>query len=223
MSELVRVEVSNNVATLYMDDGKANAYGPDMIAALSAGLDRAKADANAVVIAGRPGVLCAGFDLRIIRGGDESAAAAMRNAGMELLLKAYLHPQPLVFACTGHALAAGALLLLTGDLRVGTAGEFKIGLNETGIGLALPAFALELARDRLSPKYLSAATINATVYSPEDALEVGYVDAIAAPDEVLNVAQTQAQRLGELSGEAVAATKTRLRQATVDRIRAAHR
>jgi enoyl-CoA hydratase len=223
MSELVRVEVSNHVATLHMDDGKANAYGPDMIAALSAGLDRAKTDANAVVIAGRPGVLCAGFDLRIIRGGDESAAAAMRNAGMELLLKAYMHPQPLVFACTGHALAAGALLLLTGDHRVGAAGEFKIGLNETGIGLALPAFGLELARDRLSPRYLTAATINATVYSPEDALEVGYVDVIATPEDVLNVAQTQAQRLGELSGEAVAATKVGLRQATIDRIRAAHR
>ena len=181
MSKFVGFEVRNNVATLSMDDGKANAYGPDMIAALSSGLDRAAKESKAVVIAGRAGVLCAGFDLRIIRGADEAAAAAMREAGKALLLKAYLHPQPVVMACTGHALAAGALLLLTGDYRIGAQGEFKIGLNETAIGLALPPFGLEIARDRLDPRALSRATITANIYCPNDALAAGFIDEVVAP------------------------------------------
>ena len=82
MAELVKFSVVNDVATLAMDDGKANAYGPEMIAALSAGLDRAAAEARAVVIRGRPGVFCAGFDLKIIRGDDDAARdAADRSAG----------------------------------------------------------------------------------------------------------------------------------------------
>lgn len=221
MAELVKFSVVNDVATLAMDDGKANAYGPEMIAALSAGLDRAAAEARAVVIRGRPGVFCAGFDLKIIRGDDDAARDAMRKAGRTLLEKAYLHPQPLLIACTGHALAAGALLLLTGDYRIGTAGDFKIGLNETQIGLALPAFGLELARDRLRPTHLTTATALATLYGPDEALEAGYLDAVSAPDALAADAQTKAEQLVALDGEAVATTKLRLRASTIERIAAA--
>ena len=220
MAELVGYAVKENVACVHMDDGKANAYGPAMIAALSLALDRAASEARATVIQGRAGVLCAGFDLKIIRGDDAAARDAMRQAGRELLYKAYLHPQPLVFACSGHALAAGALLLLTGDYRIGAQGNFKIGLNETGIGLPLPAFGLEIARDRLHPQFLSAATVLGTVYSPEDALAVGYLDQVVDASALTTAAFEQAQILSALDSDAVAATKRRLRQATLARAQA---
>jgi enoyl-CoA hydratase len=85
----------------------------------------------------------------------------MVEAGAELLLKIYMHPQPVIIGCTGHAVAAGALLLLTGDYRIGISGDFKIGLNETSIGLSLPTFGLELARDRLDGRYLNRANMGA--------------------------------------------------------------
>nr|MCH9674786.1 crotonase/enoyl-CoA hydratase family protein [Gammaproteobacteria bacterium] len=184
MTNYVRYEQDEDVAILNMDDGKANAYGPNMIAALSAGLDRANADARAIVVAGRPGVLCAGFDLKVIRGDDDAARDAMRVAGRDLLVKTYLHPQPVVFACTGHALAAGALFLMTGDYRIGAQGDFKIGLNESAIGLSLPVFGLELARDRLDPKILSDATIGARIFAPDEAVSAGYLDA-TVPEAVV--------------------------------------
>ena len=217
MAQLVDYTFKENVACLHMDDGKANAYGPAMIAALSSALDRAASEARATVIQGRAGVLCAGFDLKIIRGDDAGARDAMRQAGRELLCKAYLHPQPLVFACSGHALAAGALLLLTGDYRIGVQGDFKVGLNETGIGLPLPAFGLEIARDRLHPQFLSAATVLGTVYSPEDALAVGYLDQVVEVEALTAAAFERAQILSALDSDVVAATKRRLRQATLVR------
>lgn len=220
MTQLVDYTVEDDVACLRMDDGKANAYGPLMIAALSTALDRAAQEARATVIRGREGVLCAGFDLKIIRGDDAAARDAMRKAGRDLLFKTYLHPQPLVFACSGHALAAGALLLLTGDHRIGVHGEFKIGLNETGIGLALPAFGLEVARDRLHPQFLTAATVLGTVYGPQDALAAGYLDALVDVDKLDEAALAHARRLAELDSDAVALTKRRLRQATMARAEA---
>jgi enoyl-CoA hydratase len=220
MAELVGYTVKENVACLHMDDGKANAYGPSMIAALSSALDRAASEARATVIEGRAGVLCAGFDLKIIRGDDAAARDAMRQAGRELLCKSYLHPHPLVLACTGHALAAGALLLLTGDYRIGVHGEFKIGLNETSIGLSLPAFGLELARDRLHPQFLSAATVLGTVYTPEQALAAGYLDHLVSVDVLTSTAFDRARMLSALDADAVAATKRRLRQATMARAEA---
>ena len=72
------------------------------------------------------------------------------TAGAELLLDIYTHPLPIVIGCTGHAMAAGALLLLAADTRIGAEGEFKIGLPEVAIHMTMPIFGLELARDRLA-------------------------------------------------------------------------
>ena len=218
MTNYVRYEQDEDVAILNMDDGKANAYGPNMIAALSAGLDRANADARAIVVAGRPGVLCAGFDLKVIRGDDDAARDAMRVAGRDLLVKTYLHPQPVVFACTGHALAAGALFLMTGDYRIGAQGDFKIGLNESAIGLSLPVFGLELARDRLDPKILSDATIGARIFAPDEAVSAGYLDATVPEAVVLSAAIAKAKALAKYENSAISATKSRLRADTVGRI-----
>lgn len=220
MSEIVSYTVDDGVAVVTMDDGKANAMAPAMSAALNAALDRADKDARAVVIRGRPGVFCGGFDLKIIRGADEALKAKMRQAGMELALRLYLSPLPVVFACTGHAMAMGAVLLLAGDARIGVAGDFKVGLNETAIGLSLPQPALELARDRIPPTELTHAVISANIYTPDDAVRIGYLDRAVAPGVFDATVMATAKTLGELDRTAFATTKQRLRQATVDRIKA---
>ena len=219
MSGPVSVSIKDDIATLTMDDGKANALATAMSAGLNAGLDEAEAKgARAVVIQGRPGVLCGGFDLKVIRGDDEAAKATMRDAGMTLLKRLYLLPAPLLIACTGHSVAAGGLLLLTGDTRIGICGDFTIGLNETRIGLALPITGLELARDRLEETAVTRAVIQAELYDPEGAVAVGYLDqAVDAGSFDIAIANA-AQALTTLDQTAYAETKRRLRQPTLDRI-----
>src|SRR5262245_39765802 len=131
-----------------MDDGKANALSVAMIDALIGALDRAEKEAKALVLAGRPERFCAGFDLKVMMAGFDQAAALLKH-GSELLMRLYAAKVPLVIACTGHALAGGALVVLTGDWRIGAQGAFKIGLNEVSIGMPVPVLAMELARDRL--------------------------------------------------------------------------
>ena len=221
MSGSVAYAQQGDVALLTMDDGKANALAPAMSKALGAGLDRAAREAKAVVVAGRPGVLCGGYDLRIIRGDDEAKRARMRDLGTELMLRLYLSPQPIVFACTGHAVAAGAILLMGADYRIGAAGDFKLGLNETAIGLTLPHVALEFARDRLAPAELQQAAVMAKLYDPPGAVAVGYLDETADAEAVVERAVAKAAELAQLDATAFAETKRRLRQPTVDRIRSA--
>lgn len=220
MSGFVKFELADRVATLTMDDGKANAFGLDMTTALCAALDRAEQEAEAVVITGRPGVLCAGFDLKVIRGGDAEAQAKMRAGGVDALLKTYLHPLPIVFACPGHSVAAGGLLLLTGDVRIGVRGDYKIGLNEVGIGLALPEFGLQLVYDRLDPRAATQAVLGATLYDADGAAAAGYLDEAVEPEALMDRAMAVARNMLELDGPAFAATKQRMRQPTADRIRA---
>ena len=214
----LQVTIDHDVAVLSLDDGKANAISLAVVDAAHAALDRALEDARAVVVAGRPGRFSAGFDLSVMSAGDQPMQELVL-AGAELFLRIYCHPQPVVAACTGHALAGGAILLLASDVRIGATGEFKIGLNEVGIGMPLPAFAVEMARDRLDPRRLTPAILG-QVTDAEGAVEAGYLDRTAAPDAVVAEAIEEARRMAELRPAAVAATKRRQRAATIQRCRA---
>ena len=211
--------LENKLAIIQMDDGKANALSTAMIDALREALRRAEQEASAVVLAGRPERFCAGFDLRVMMSGPQQAIDLLR-AGSTLLLELYELPLPLVIACTGHALAGGALVVLTGDYRVGAAGEFKLGLNEMSIGLPVPLLAMELARDRLLPTEIAHATLGAKIYAPDAAVHAGYLDVVVAADEALARAKAEATRLGALGRPQFRATKARLRGRTVAYIRA---
>ncbi len=211
MTELTHYEIIDDIAIVTMDDGKANAFGPNMIAAVNALLDRAADDARAVLLTGRPGLFSGGFDLKVIRSGDAEAAKTMRLAGTRLMMRLYGLPLPLVIAAPGHAVALGAFCLLTADYRVGTAGNFNIGLNETSIGLSLPPFGLMLARERLSKRYLARAAIGATMFSPENAKDAGFLDEVVAVEDLRETALSAARRLIELDGTAYAAVKDGLR------------
>ena len=215
---MIDYQLENKVAVVRMDDGKANALSYEMIDALLGALDRAEREASAMVLAGRPDRFCAGFDLRVMMSGVDKAVAMLTRGG-GLLLRLYAARVPLVIACTGHALAGGALVVLTGDLRIGAAGAFKIGLNEVAIGLPVPVLAMELARDRLVPTELAKATLMAQIYAPDAAATAGWLDEVVPADQVIARATAEAARLGALSKTAFRDTKDRLRGATIEDIR----
>jgi enoyl-CoA hydratase len=217
--ERVRYTLEKETALLQLDDGKANSLSPAMQAEIGARLDLAEREAKAVVLAGREGRFSAGFDLKTMAAGPE-AAFGMVLGGAELMLRLVELPIPVVAACSGHALAAGALLLLSSDLRIGSRGDFKIGLNEVAIGMTVPLFALELAGERLSKRHLRRATQMAEIYGPEGAEDAGYLDRLEEPARVTAVALEQAARLAELPQPAFGNTKQRNAAALAARIRA---
>ena len=215
MTDLASYELNDQIAVITLDDGKANAFGPNMIGAVNAMLDRAASEAKVVLFTGRPGIFSGGFDLKVIRGGDPQAAHAMRLGGTRLMMRLYGLPQPLVIAAPGHAIALGAFCLLTADYRVGVDGAFNIGLNETAIGMSLPPFGLMLARERLSKRYLARAAIGATLFGPSEAKDAGFLDEVVAAEDLLETALAAARRLAELDGAAYAAVKDGLRSEAI--------
>ncbi len=204
-TNVLTYELEGKTAVLRMDDGKANALSDAMIGALLDALARAEKEATAAVLVGRPDRFCAGFDLRTMMASPDAAKALLRR-GSDVLMKLYGLTIPLVVACTGHALAGGALVLLTGDLRVGAAGAYRIGLNEVSIGMPVPILGLALAQDRLAPTELSSATLLAKIYGPDEAVKAGYLDEVVPGDQVFARAKAEADRLGGLAQPAVAAT-----------------
>ena len=211
---VLHYRLEGTTAIVQMDDGKANALSEAMITELRDALTRAEKEATAFVLAGRPDRFCAGFDLRVMMSSPEAAKVLLRD-GADLLMRLYGSPLPVVAACTGHALAGGALVLLTADLRIGAAGAFRIGLNEVAIGMPTPVLAMELARDRIATTELVRATLRAQIYEPEEAARIGYLDEVRPAAEVLARATEEAAKLGGLSRMAYHATKKRQRGKTI--------
>ena len=207
----VGYELNGDVAVIRVDDGKVNVLTHEVVAAVRESLNRAEQEAKAVVIAGRPGKFTAGFDLKQMQSGPEAAGNLFR-AGMDLFVRHYEFPIPVVAACTGHALAAGAIWLMCCDVRIGADVEAKIGLNETAIGMVLPNSVVALARDRLSPRHVHSSVLLARLYSPAEAVEVGYLDWLVPADELEEAAVTEAAGLAEsLSMRAFASTRRVIR------------
>ena len=217
-AESIRYELRDSVAVITMDDGKANALSLAVIEALHACLDRAEREAAAVLLTGRDRRLSGGFDLSVMTSSVENMRTLV-TAGAELLMRLYLFPRPVVVACNGHALAMGALLLLVADARIGADGDFKIGLNEVSIQMPLPVFGMELARARLSKRHFTAAVTQARIYDPQRAVDAGYLDATAPPQQLYNVAFAAARQLAVLPNPAFSSTKERERGATAKFIR----
>jgi enoyl-CoA hydratase len=217
---MVHYELHGSVATIGLDDGKVNVMSLDMQAEIHAALDRAESDQAVVILTGRDRVLSAGFDLQVLTAGGP-AAASMVIGGFELAARILAFPRPIVVACTGHAIAMGSFLLLSGDYRIGTTNPAKFTANEVAIGLTMPRAALEILRQRLTPAAFVRAAMLAEVFTPTNAVEAGFLDQVVPPSELASAAREVATRLASLDPVAYSATKLRARASLLIDLRAA--
>jgi enoyl-CoA hydratase len=220
MAELVTYQLEKSVATITLDDGKANALSPVMLTAINAALDRALADKAVVIVTGRSGIFSGGFDLKVMgRGGDE--AYGMLMAGFRLAERMLAFPRPIIVACNGHALAMGVFVLLAADYRIGVDGAYKIGANEVAIGMTMPRSAIEVCRQRLTPAHFNRAMNQAEIWKPADAVGAGFLDEAVPEEELMPAAHRAAARMLALNLPAHTATKLRVREGTLKALRAA--
>lgn len=216
----VQYSLDGDVAVVRLDDGKANALTHDVLDALDAALTRASDEAKALALLGRPGRFSAGFDLAVMTAGPNEARDLLTK-GANLFMSIFEAPLPVVLGCTGHALAGGAILLMSADWRIGIEGDFKIGLNEVAIGMPVPKFAVELARDRLSPRHFTAAVNHARIFAPTDAIDAGYLDETVDGDRLEAATLQHAATLAtSLNPGAFRATRANCRAAAAAAMRA---
>jgi enoyl-CoA hydratase len=217
---IVGYSLEDSVSVLRLDDGKANAFSHAALDAVLAALDQAEKDqSKSLALIGRPGRFSAGFDLSVMSKGYGEVVALV-SKGAEMAIRLFEWHAPVVLGVTGHALAMGAVTLLTADERIGAEGSFKIGLNEVAIGMALPEFALIFAEERISRRHLHRATVLAEIYGPDGAVDAGYLDRVLPAEEVEAGAIARARELGEgLDAKAYRRTKLALRGPALERLR----
>ncbi|WP_029106781.1 crotonase/enoyl-CoA hydratase family protein [Mycobacterium sp. URHD0025] len=225
MSSLVSYELNDAVATITMDDGKVNALSPAMQAEIGAALDQAGAGAaagevKALVLAGNSKVFSGGFDLSVFSSGDVAATLGMLAGGFELSVRCLTFPVPVIMAATGHAIAMGSFLLLSGDHRVGSV-TTRCQANEVKIGMTLPNAAIEIMRMRLTRAAFQRGIAMAAVFTGDAAIAGGWLDEVVEPDAVLARAQqVAAEAAATLNTGAHVASKLKARAEALTAIRA---
>ena len=211
MNEFVTYTSAENYAIITINNGKANAISHEVVAGLNACLDAAEAENKVVVLTGKSGIFSAGFDLKVMTASPESAKELVTK-GSKLSLRMLSFPQPIIAACSGHAIAKGAFLLLSVDYRIGVEGDFKIGLNEVMIGMTMHNAGIAIAKARLSEVYLNRSVNNAEIYSSKQAVIAGFLDSIVPEDQLLPTAIKAAEMSAKLNKKAHAETKLKVRK-----------
>lgn len=220
MTELVAYQCENGIATLTLNNGKVNAFSPQLIDDFNDALDRAEQDKAIVIVTGQPGILSGGYDLKVMTSSPQNAIDLVAK-GSTLARRMLAHPYPIIVACPGHAVAKGAFVLLSADYRIGVEGPFTIGLNEVLIGMTMHHVGIELARERLGKAAFQRSVINGELFNPQGALSAGFLDQVVAVDALLPTALAVAEQMKKINMTAHRNTKLKTRKAFLETLDAA--
>src|SRR5437899_1589038 len=214
----MRIERDGEVALIRLENGKANAIGPSFLDRLESLLGQL-GDARAAVITGQGSAFSAGLDLPALIDLDRVGMRAFVLRFDAVMMRLFELPIPLVAAVNGHAIAGGCVLALQADLRLVADRDARIGLNETQLGIGLPAVVLETLRCQVPPQSLALIALEGRLFSPRDALQVGLVHEVVPEAELFDKALARAQALAALWPSGVRQVKSALRAPVAARIR----
>lgn len=167
-----------NIREIRMTRSPVNALNPEFVSLQTTALHDAVTQAGAVVLSGSPGIFSAGLDVVELLPLDQADMRSFWQAFIDLLEVIACAPVPVAAAITGHAPAGGALISLMADYRVMSQGTYRIGLNETRVGLVLPPLLQQAMASVVGRRITEKMLVPGTLVSPEQALEINLVDAL---------------------------------------------
>lgn len=217
MIDLVR---RGRLGLLEIRHGKANAIDGEFCEALRVRLEEARApDVAALVIVGEGRMFSAGVDLLRVVDGGQAYVRVFLPAFRRVFETLFDYPKPVVAAVNGHAIAGGCVLACAADHRVMASGTARIGVPELLVGVAFPTVAFETVRSACKGRLRDLIFTGRTLL-PEEALAEGMVDAVVAPEALLEVAVKTAEALADRPRKAFVLTKRQFRAAAMARIAA---
>jgi enoyl-CoA hydratase len=209
----------SDVAVLRLQAGKANAMTEPVLDTIVQLVDDfERGPARAAVLTGYERYFSGGLAVPALIDLDRDAMRRFITRFSDAMMRVFACDKPIVAAVNGHAIAGGCVLALQCDHRVMTDGDGRIGLNETQLGIGLPAIVLEALRLAVPASSLVSIAYAGRLFSPHEACELGLVDEVAADAEIR--AMARATELAAVPPVALAQVKRAIRHPAIDAIRA---
>jgi len=195
VAEFVRLEVDGGIGTIRLDRPPMNALNAQVQGELHAAAAEvgARTDGRAVVIYGGGKVFAAGADIKEMVTADYAAMvdrAAPLQAAFDALARI---PKPTVAAITGYALGGGCELALCADVRF-AAEDAVLGQPEILLGIIPGAGGTQRLPRLIGPARAKDLVYSGRFVGAEEALAIGLVDKVVAPDDVYSAAVEMVSR-----------------------------
>jgi enoyl-CoA hydratase/carnithine racemase len=208
MSEFVRLEVADGVATLRLDRPKMNALNAQVQEEIRAAATEAaeREDVKAVVVYGGEKVFAAGADIKEM--GDMSYTDMVQRSGkLQSAFSAVARiPKPVVAAVTGYALGGGCELALCADVRF-AADTAVLGQPEILLGIIPGAGGTQRLTRLVGPSKAKDIIFSGRFVKADEALAIGLIDRVVPSEQVYDEAVTWAKQFAGAATYAVRAAK----------------
>lgn len=209
MSDDLLLSVQGGIATLTLNrPDRRNALTRHLIAGLKTRMDeiRQRGDVRVVILTGAGPAFCAGMDLdEVLEHANREDAHADASVLYELFNAMRTLPQPIIAALNGHVTAGGAGLMTACDLAI-MSKSAKVGYPETKRGL-VAAIVMPMLLRQIGERRARLLLLTGAVITAEQALELGLVNELAEPDQLMERATALARELLHCGPEALALTK----------------
>ena len=205
----VRLEVSEGVGTIRLDKPPMNALDAQVQRELRAAALQAteRADVRAVVVYGGPKVLAAGADIKEMQQMSFQDMTLRVRELQDCLGAVAEIPKPTIAAVTGYALGGGLEVALSCDFRI--AGDnARLGVPEILLGVIPGGGGTQRLARLVGPARAKDMVFTGRHVRADEALAIGLVDEVVAPDDVYEVAVQRAVRYATGPALALRAAKT---------------
>ena len=214
MGEFVRLEVDDGVGRVRLDRPPANAIDHRMGLELQEAFREAarRDDVGALVIWGGPKIFAAGADIREMAGFGPQEIRPVVTALGDALDLLEIMPKVSIAAINGYALGGGFELALAADLRY-LADDGKVGQPEIGLGVIPGAGGTQRLTHLVGPGRARDLVYTGRQVAADEAADLGLVERVLPPDDVLDAASADALAFARGPREALAAAKAAIRAA----------
>jgi enoyl-CoA hydratase len=206
--DLVRLDVADGIGTIRLDRPPMNALNKQVQDELRAAATEAGArdDVRAVVLYGGPKVFAAGADIKEMGTMSYTDMVARAGALQDSFSAVARIPKPVVAAVTGYALGGGCELALTADFRV-CGDNAKLGQPEILLGIIPGAGGTQRLPRLVGPARAKDLVFSGRFVDAQEALHIGLVDKVVAPDDVYDAAVEMVSRYAKGPAFALRAAK----------------
>ncbi len=215
----LKIERTKGIVTLRFNRPPANAIELGFIEDFETALDSVLlTEVSAIVLTGSGSFFSGGLDLKVVPFYSSHEQAELITRLNRMVGKLYGCPVPLIGAINGHAIAGGLILVLTCDYRIGSDGDYKLGLTEARVGIPFPGGPMAVLQAELSQANVRVTTLQAGLFGPRQALTREILDEIQSPEQLLPRAVQVAKEMGGIPRRAYQKIKQQVRESALKRI-----
>jgi enoyl-CoA hydratase/carnithine racemase len=218
--KFLKTEVSDGVYIVKLSRGSANVMNLEMVCEIFDLIENlaTNADCKGIIITGNGPFFTAGLDVKELYNYDRSTSETFWRSFVRMIEVIIRFPKPMITAINGHSPAGGCIIAICCDYRLMAKGDFRIGLNEVPVGIAVPEVIFDIYSNCIGNKNAYQFLLEGRLLNPDEALHFQLVDELCDSEQLMDRTMVKMKQYLRLGPETFSITKRNLRQGIIRKL-----